>query len=313
MNAISVQEVLSDLKKLSGRLRSTDVTAESLLAKANHLEKTVEAQREYHSGLESLSASYGQPMALNNIHQSSIIGSATNPQPPQTHPGARSSLIASLQRESRQLQALERENRELRIALEDHQNTLELIMSKYRSQMSQLIKSNSVLATPNASRLIHATVNGQSGPNQCTCNNISSSNNLIQVYQQKITEMAAVMMKAIDLDEANDARQAELIAQLRTENKGLKELLFIAKTKYQMSPGSNIKTKVIQSRGIQTGDDEVEIDDVASAPFTAPDSLSISSGCVSEKYSPKIDKFERLEEPVDGKNSEVASDEGEVA
>ena len=290
MNAISVQEVLSDLKKLSGRLRSSDVTAESLLAKANHLEKTVEAQKEYHSGLESLSASYGQPMALNNVHQSSIIGQPANQ--PQTHPGARSSLIASLQRESRQLQALERENRELRIALEDHQNTLELIMSKYRSQMSQLIKSNSVLATPNASRLINATVNVQSGPHQCNCNNISSSNHLIQMYQQKITEMAAVMMKAIDLDEANDARRMELIAELRTENKGLKELLFIAKANNQVTQGSNIITKVTQSRGVQTGIDEVEIDASSVPPListTALDSLSISSGSTSggsQNHSP---------------------------
>lgn len=48
-------------------------------------------------------------------------------------------LIAGMQQESRHLRELQQENRELRIALEDHQNALELIMSKYRQQMTHLV------------------------------------------------------------------------------------------------------------------------------------------------------------------------------
>ena len=40
-------------------------------------------------------------------------------------------LVANIQQENRQLRALETENKELKSALEEHQNTLELIMSKY--------------------------------------------------------------------------------------------------------------------------------------------------------------------------------------
>ena len=51
-------------------------------------------------------------------------------------------LIANIQQENRQLRALESENKELKSALEEHQNTLELIMSKYRQQISRLLEAN---------------------------------------------------------------------------------------------------------------------------------------------------------------------------
>lgn len=51
-------------------------------------------------------------------------------------------LVANIQQENRQLRALENENKELKSALEEHQNTLELIMSKYRQQISRLLEAS---------------------------------------------------------------------------------------------------------------------------------------------------------------------------
>lgn len=56
--------------------------------------------------------------------------------------GQHGEIIAGLQQESRQLRELQTENRELKIALEDYQNAIELIMSKYRSHTSQLLAAN---------------------------------------------------------------------------------------------------------------------------------------------------------------------------
>lgn len=47
------------------------------------------------------------------------------------------------------IKELERENRELRQALEDHQYGLEFIMSKYRSQVVKLIELNRAEQKPN--------------------------------------------------------------------------------------------------------------------------------------------------------------------
>lgn len=49
-----------------------------------------------------------------------------------------------MQQESRQLRELQIENRELKVALQDYQNAVELIMSKYRSHTAQLIAANKV-------------------------------------------------------------------------------------------------------------------------------------------------------------------------
>lgn len=47
-------------------------------------------------------------------------------------------LIAGIQREIKHVQEMQAENKELKNALEDHQHTLELIMSKYRQQTASL-------------------------------------------------------------------------------------------------------------------------------------------------------------------------------
>lgn len=51
----------------------------------------------------------------------------------------RGELIASIERESRLMRDVQRENGELRAALEDHRRALELIMSKYRQHTEKRI------------------------------------------------------------------------------------------------------------------------------------------------------------------------------
>ena len=47
-----------------------------------------------------------------------------------------------LVQESSQIRELQQENKELRLALEEHQSALELIMSKYREQVYKLVMVN---------------------------------------------------------------------------------------------------------------------------------------------------------------------------
>jgi hypothetical protein len=115
-------------------------------------------------------------------------------------------LIANIQQENRQLRALESENKELKTALEEHQNTLELIMSKYRQQVSRLLeagyaKSISVFPLEDSARLVHQA--------------------------EKINSMMAVMRVAAQTDDEFACKEAELFSRLTTENHGLKELLDI--------------------------------------------------------------------------------------
>lgn len=52
-------------------------------------------------------------------------------------------LVNSIRTESRQLQEIVRENRILRAMVAEHQTALEMIMSKYRSQVSHLVTQTS--------------------------------------------------------------------------------------------------------------------------------------------------------------------------
>jgi len=52
-------------------------------------------------------------------------------------------LVNSIRTESRQLQEIVRENRILRAMVAEHQTALEMIMSKYRSQVSHLVAQTS--------------------------------------------------------------------------------------------------------------------------------------------------------------------------
>lgn len=126
------------------------------------------------------------------------------------HQKPRSTLIMTLQRESKQLRHLENENRELKCALEDHHFALELIMSKYRQQITQLIKVEKA-----EKEFLNMDKNG--------------SKELLQKHADKICEMAAVMNKAAEIDEINMQKERELLFQLKAENEGLREMLRLAK------------------------------------------------------------------------------------
>lgn len=278
---------------------------------------------QYHSDMENLSACLNQQNKKNCAVNGTII---TN------HNNTRSSLILSIQRESRQLQALQRENRDLRLALEDYQNALELIMSKYRDQVTSLIQTNRLEVLANGitngqrscscrgkgstdgqspSVIVNGGNNGGTPPQpnkaqqsncqtvvrnpkastSCTPKNSSPSTSsgkdknsspslkcnrpplfpnlihpvhqqqtrLLSLQQDKIMEMAAVMMKAVDLDDSTVIHDQELVAQLRQENQGLRELLSIARNNGDFIGERKLSVKLAtRDKEIQTEGEEFD-------------------------------------------------------
>jgi FGFR1 oncogene partner 2 homolog len=109
--------------------------------------------------------------------------------------------------ENRQLNQYENQNRRLKDALEDHQFALELIMSKYRQQLSKWVKMR-----------------------QKERFKLSNNHNLevLQKSSSRVNEMQRIMREAINLDETNSVANEEIVAQLKTENETLRHLLRIA-------------------------------------------------------------------------------------
>ncbi|XP_049639805.1 FGFR1 oncogene partner 2 isoform X2 [Suncus etruscus] len=126
----------------------------------------------------------------------------------------RSTLVMGIQQENRQIRELQQENKELRTSLEEHQSALELIMSKYREQMFRLL-----MASKKDDPGIIMKLKEQHSKE-------------LQAHVDQITEMAAVMKKAIEIDEQQGCKEQERIFQLEQENRGLREILQITRESF---------------------------------------------------------------------------------
>jgi len=113
--SLTVQQLLSDAKRLSSRLRDHDQSADQLISRAQEVLKEVDAMRQYQEDVEN----------LNEV----------------AHNRPRAQLVLGIQQENRHIRTLQQENKELRAALEEHQNALELIMSKYRQHVTRLVNT----------------------------------------------------------------------------------------------------------------------------------------------------------------------------
>ncbi|KAF8764090.1 FGFR1 oncogene partner 2 homolog [Argiope bruennichi] len=119
------------------------------------------------------------------------------------HQRPRSALISNIQQENRHIRELQQENRDLRIMLEEHQNTLEHIMNKYRAQVKRIAKT----AKEEQSYLQ------------------KDFSLEVQKRTEKIAEMAAVMKKAIEIDDEKIMKEQQIVSRLERENKLLRDVL----------------------------------------------------------------------------------------
>ncbi|ERE66132.1 putative FGFR1 oncogene partner 2 isoform 1 [Cricetulus griseus] len=141
---------------------------------------------------------------------------------------------------------------ELRTSLEEHQSALELIMSKYREQMFRLLmaskkddpgiimklkeqhskidmvhrSSREGVFLDASRRILEAPQHGLER------RHLEANQNELQAHADQITEMAAVMRKAIEIDEQQGCKEQERIFQLEQENKGLREILQITRESF---------------------------------------------------------------------------------
>uniref|UniRef100_F6THF7 FGFR1 oncogene partner 2 n=1 Tax=Monodelphis domestica TaxID=13616 RepID=F6THF7_MONDO len=166
----TIEKALADAKALVERLRDYDNAAESLIEQTMALNKQVEAMKQTLFCQIKFIDSY----KLNEVAR---------------HRPPRSTLVVGIQQENRQIRELQQENKELRTSHEEHQSALELIMSKYREQMFRLL-----MASKKDDPGIIMKLKEQHSKE-------------LQVHVDQITEMAAVMRKAIEIDEQQGCKE----------------------------------------------------------------------------------------------------------
>ncbi|XP_044767323.1 suppressor of IKBKE 1-like [Neomonachus schauinslandi] len=128
-----------------------------------------------------------------------------------------------LSQENTQIRDLQQENRELWVSLEEHQDALELIMSKYQKMLQLMVAKKAVDAEP----VLKAH---QSHPAE------------IESQIDRIYEMGEVMRKAVQVDDDQFCKIQEKLAQLELENKELRELLSISSESLQVRKENSMAT-----------------------------------------------------------------------
>ncbi|XP_058711700.1 suppressor of IKBKE 1 [Poecile atricapillus] len=190
----SIDKILTDARTLLERLKEHDTAAESLIDQSAVLHRRVAAMREAGAGC----ADQGPGPA------------AERPDPSRLRPHV------VLAQENTQIRDLQQENRELWVSLEEHQDALELIMSKYRKQMLQLLEGRKREEAEPVLK-VHQANSGE-----------------IESQIDRICEMGEVMRKAVQVDDKQFFKVQEKLAQLELENKELRELLSISQESFEV-------------------------------------------------------------------------------
>uniref|UniRef100_A0A0A9XYV0 FGFR1 oncogene partner 2 n=1 Tax=Lygus hesperus TaxID=30085 RepID=A0A0A9XYV0_LYGHE len=179
--SLTIHQIVLDAKNLAVKLKESNSTADNLLSQGQTVHRQIDIMKQYSDDVGELNEA-----ARHRPH---------------------TALVAGIKQENRHLRDLQQENRELKAALEEQQNALELIMTKYRQQMTKLV-NNSKLDLPKLySQRYHEKILEQG---------------------IKIKEMAEVMSKAANIDDDAITKDQEELTRLSTENKGLRQLLQIA-------------------------------------------------------------------------------------
>ncbi|KAI4549144.1 suppressor of IKBKE 1 isoform X1 [Moschus berezovskii] len=202
----TIEKILTDAKTLLERLREHDAAAESLVDQSAALHRRVAAMREAGTAL---------PDQVRQRYQedASDIKDMSKYKP-----------HILLSQENTQIRDLQQENRELWVSLEEHQDALELIMSKYRKQMLQLMVAKKAA---DAEPVLKAH---------------QSHSAEIENQIDRICEMGEVMRKAVQMDDDQFCKIQEKLAQLELENKELRELLSISSESLQVRKESSVDT-----------------------------------------------------------------------
>nr|XP_030147780.3 suppressor of IKBKE 1 isoform X2 [Taeniopygia guttata] len=170
----TIDKILTDARTLLERLKDHDTAAESLIDQSAVLHRRVAAMREAGAGC----AEQGPGPA------------AERADPSRLRPHV---LLAQ---ENTQIRDLQQENRELWVSLEEHQDALELIMSKYRKQMLQLLEGRKREEAEPVLK-VHQANSGE-----------------IESQIDRICEMGEVMRKAVQVDDEQFFKVQEKLAQL---------------------------------------------------------------------------------------------------
>ncbi|TKC49829.1 hypothetical protein EI555_011790 [Monodon monoceros] len=217
----TIEKILTDAKTLLERLREHDAAAESLVDQSAALHRRVAAMREAGTALPD---QVRQRVGVRALGFRALEGWRYQEDASDIKDMSKYKPHILLSQENTQIRDLQQENRELWVSLEEHQDALELIMSKYRKQMLQLMVAKKAV---DAEPVLKAH---------------QSHSAEIESQIDRICEMGEVMRKAVQMDDDQFCKIQEKLAQLELENKELRELLSISSESLRVRKENSMDT-----------------------------------------------------------------------
>ncbi|VDK67322.1 unnamed protein product [Onchocerca ochengi] len=179
MSSTSIGQLMADMRQLVINLQTRERATDNALAKSQIVNDKISGMKEYQDEVANMNDCWRMQ--------------------------GRKVLVAGLQHENRQILQLQQENRELRQALEDCENTLQLVMQKHRDVVTKLAKQ---FIPP--FRILQENKKCETSINE------------------KIVNLSRLLNECLADGESISNHDQELIARLTTENACLRELLNIS-------------------------------------------------------------------------------------
>ncbi|XP_016964642.1 FGFR1 oncogene partner 2 homolog [Drosophila biarmipes] len=242
MSNLSVGQMIMDAQRMANRIKDLDALGTALLEEAENNNRLVESLRQYQDDIEALNR---------------ISNNKTN-----------ADMVNRIQQQNINSSEILKENRELKICIEDYERVMELMMQKYREHtVSKVLDSKFSFKELYNERMWQ----------------------VIREQREKINEMAAVMQRAASVDDGMVQRELQTISQLRLENETLRELLQISKQYGSAQRPIRESDHLLEEKAVQT--DSIADD--------SADDLSISGASVENMNNNSvIQMYSSPEQPV---------------
>ncbi|XP_036321038.1 FGFR1 oncogene partner 2 homolog [Rhagoletis pomonella] len=205
MSNMSVGQIIMDAQRIASRVKDLELLGNALLVEAEGNNRLVESLRQFQDDMDSLNR---------------ISNNKSN-----------SEMVNRIQQQNATSSEILKENRELKICIEDYERTMEFIMQKYREHTT--------------SKILESKINFKEVYNEELWI-------IIREQRAKIREMAVVMQRAASVDDDAVHRDMETMSRLRKENQILRELLQISKQFGSANQPIRINEHMLEEKGIQT-------------------------------------------------------------
>ncbi|CAD6997121.1 unnamed protein product [Ceratitis capitata] len=205
MSNMSVGQIIMDAQRIASRVKDLELLGNALLVEAEGNNRLVESLRQFQDDVDSLNQ---------------ISNNKSN-----------SEMVNRIQQQNATSSEILKENRELKMCIEDYERTMEFIMQKYREHTN--------------SKILESKINFKEVYNEELWL-------IIREQRAKIREMAVVMQRAASADDDAVHRDMETMSRLRKENQILRELLQISKQFGSASQPIRVNEHLLEEKGVQT-------------------------------------------------------------